>query len=225
MLNKAGAAPSTFLCWLAKTTPHGMQGANLSAFRRPTDGLSSHSKAPFWHDREQTMAAPAGPSDRHGAGDTARARSAELVAAVFRALESVDGDVSPQLARSVQARINVVKQIGREFGLLTESEAQAALGQGNAAALPELWVRYRGETLYPGFLFEPSPGSDVPMRVRPLLKDLKEIASEYGWDGSAVVFWMTSPTTLFADQARPVDHLHEPAKVIAAFTDAAGNRM
>lgn len=171
------------------------------------------------------MAAPAGPSDQHGAGDTARARSAEPIAAVFRALESVDGDVSPQLARSVQASINVVKQIGREFGLLTETEARAALGQVNATDLPDFGVRYRGETMYPGFLFEPSPGGEVPMRVRPLLRDLKEVASAYGWDGQGVVFWMTSPTTLFADQGRPVDHLHEPAAIIAAFTDAAGNRM
>jgi hypothetical protein len=139
-------------------------------------------------------------------------------------LESVDGDVSPQLARSVQAMINVVKQIGREFGLLTEDEAHAALGQGNAADLRDFGVRYRGETLYPGFLLEPSPGSEAPMRVRPLLKDLKEIASEYGWDGQDIVFWMTSPTTLFADHGRPVDHLYEPAEVIAAFTDAAGGQ-
>jgi hypothetical protein len=119
----------------------------------------------------------------------------------------------------------LVKQIGREFGLLTESEAQAALGQGNATDLPDFGVQYRGETLYPGFLFEPSPGREAPMRVRPLFKDLKEIASEYGWDGQAIVFWMTSPTIWFADHGRPVDHLDEPAAVIAALTDAAGNRM
>lgn len=170
------------------------------------------------------MAAPEGPSDQHEAGVRARARSAEPIAALFRALESVDGDVSPQLARSVQATINVVKQIGREFGLLTESEAQAALGQGDATDLTDFGVRYRGETLYPGFLFEPSPGREMPMRVRPLLKDLKEIASEYGWDGQDTIFWMTSPTTLFADHGRPVDHLHEPTAVIAALTDAAGGQ-
>lgn len=171
------------------------------------------------------MAAPAGPSDQHGAGDTARARSAEPIAALFHALESVDGDVSPQLARSVQARINLVKQIGREFGLLTESEAQATLGQGNSTDLPDFGVRYRGETLYPGFLFEPSPCREVPMRVRPLLKDLEKIAIEYGWEGHDIIFWMTSPTMWFADHGRPVDHLHEPTEVIAALTDAAGSRL
>ncbi|MFK4298474.1 hypothetical protein ABH924_003643 [Arthrobacter sp. GAS37] len=60
------------------------------------------------------------------------------------------------------------------------------------------------------------------MRVRPLFKDLKKIASEYGWDGEDVVFWMTSRTTWFADQGRPVDHLDEPAAIIAALADEAG---
>lgn len=170
------------------------------------------------------MAEPAGPSDQRGASDTVRARSAETTAAVFRALENVDGDVSPQLARSVQAQINLLKQIGREFGLLTEDDVQAALGQVNATGLRDFGVRYRGETLYPGFLLEPT-GREAPMRVHPLLKDLKEIASEYGWSGQSIVFWMTSPTTLFADHGRPVDHLHEPAKVIAALTDAAGSQL
>lgn len=171
------------------------------------------------------MTAPSGPSDRHGGDDTARARSAETTTAVFRALESVDGDVSPQLARSVQAQINLVKQIGREFGLLTEAEARAILGGANAPDLPDFWVRYRGETLYPGFLFEPSPGREAPKKVRPLFKELKEVAGEYGRSGHDVIFWMTSPTTYFADEGRPVDHLDEPAKVVAAFEDAAGSLM
>jgi hypothetical protein len=168
------------------------------------------------------MAPPAGSSDEHASGDAERARSAEPIAALFRALESVDGDVSPQLSRAVQATINLVKQIGREFGLLTESEARAALGPGNATDTRDLGLRYRGQTLYPGFLFEPSPGSEGSMRVRPLLKDLKKIAGQYGWGGQDVVFWMASPTTWFADHGRPVDHRDEPAAVIAALTDEAG---
>lgn len=47
------------------------------------------------------------------------------------------------------------------------------------------------------------------MRMRPFMKDLKKIANEYGWNGSDVIRWMTSPTTLFADERRPVDHLDE----------------
>jgi hypothetical protein len=35
---------------------------------------------------------------------------------------------------------------------------------------------------------------------------------------------MTSPTTWFADEGRPVDHLDEPPLVIAAFEDQAGGK-
>jgi hypothetical protein len=148
--------------------------------------------------------------------------SPEAVAALFRALEGIDADVSPQLARSVQATINAVKHIGREFGFLTESEALTALGPGNDAEAHDFTLRYRGQTLYPRFVFEPSPGGAGSMRMRPLMKDLKKIADEYGWNGSDVVLWMTSPTAWFADEGRPVDHLDDPPRVLAAFEDAAG---
>lgn len=62
------------------------------------------------------------------------------------------------------------------------------------------------------------------MRVRPLLRDLKKIADEYGWDGADVVLWMTFPTTWFEDGSRLVEHLDEPARVTAAFEDQAGGQ-
>jgi hypothetical protein len=137
-------------------------------------------------------------------------------------LEAVEADVSPQLVRSVQATINAVKEIGRDFGFLTEPEALTALGPGKDTEVHDFTLRYRGQTLYPRFLVEPSPGGAGSMRVRPLMKDLKKIADEYRWTGSDVVLWMTSPTTWFADEGRPVDHLEEPARILAAFEDEAG---
>jgi hypothetical protein len=56
------------------------------------------------------------------------------------------------------------------------------------------------------------------------MRDLKKIADEYGWDRQDAVFWMTSHTTWFAAGDRPVDHLDEPARVIAAFKNAAGTQ-
>jgi hypothetical protein len=150
--------------------------------------------------------------------------SPETIAALFRALESIDADVSPQLVRSVQSTINVVKDIGREFGLMTESEILGLLGPGNNPDAHDFTLRYRSQTLYPGFLFEPSPDGPGPMRERPLMKDLKKIADKYGWNGSDVVLWMTSPTTWFADEGRPVDYLDEPARVLGAFEDEAGDQ-
>lgn len=168
------------------------------------------------------MASPTGPADGTDDDGAVGDWSPETVAAIFRALESVEADVSPQLARSVQATINAVKHIGREFGFLSESEALNALGPGNDSEAHDFMLRYRGQELYPRFLFEPSPGGAGPMRVRPLMKDLKKIADKYGWDGADVVLWMTSPTTWFADGGRPVDHLEEPVRILAAFEDAAG---
>jgi hypothetical protein len=168
------------------------------------------------------MPSSTGPADETEDNGVAGDYSPETVAALFRALESVEANVSPQLVRSVQARINVIKQIGREFGFLTESEALAAFRPGEDAEAHDFTLRYRGQTLYPRFIFERSPGGAGLMRMRPLMKDLKKIANEYGWDGSDVILWMTSPTTLFADERRPVDHLDEPPRVIAAFDDQAG---
>jgi hypothetical protein len=191
---------------------------------------SAFSRAPGWVrvayrstlavGKDQRMASPTGPADGTDDDGAVGDWSPETVAAIFRASESAEADVSPQLARSVQATINTVKHIGREFGFLTESETLDAVGQENEEAL-DFTLRYRGQTLYPRFLFEPSPGGAGPMRVRPLMKDLKNIADEHGWNGADVVLWMASPTTWFADGGRPVEHLEEPARILAAFEDEA----
>lgn len=122
----------------------------------------------------------------------------------------------------MQATINAVKRVGREFGFLTADEARDDLGPEYEGDAHDFTMRYRGQALYPGFVFEPSSGGVGSMRVRPLKQDLKKIADEYGWDGQDAVFWMTSPSGGFAAGDRPVDHLDEPARVIAAFKNAAG---
>jgi hypothetical protein len=167
------------------------------------------------------MRSDVGPADRNDGGGFVGDWSKETIAALFRALEGIDADVSPALARSVQGAINVVKQVGREFGFLTEAEARDVFGPGNDWGAQDFALRYRGQRLYPGFLFERSPSSAGSMRVRPLMKDLKKIADEYGWTGSDVVIWMASPTTWFAEEDRPVDHFEEPARILAAFEGTA----
>jgi hypothetical protein len=171
---------------------------------------------------ENAMDSPAGRSDETGDGQLVPDYSPETVAALFRALESVEAHVSPQLVRSVQATINAVKRVGREFGFLTASEVRDLLGPENEADAHDFSLRYRGQELYPGFLFEPASGRAGSMKVRPLMQDMKTIADEHGWDGADVVLWMTSPTGWFADGGRPVDHFEEPARILAAFEDEAG---
>lgn len=149
------------------------------------------------------MQAKAGPVDQPDGGELESDWSPETVAAVFRALEGIDKNVSPQLARSVQARINAIKLIDREFGLLTESESEEVLGRSVDSALHYFKLRYRGQTLYPGFLFESVPTCAGSKRMLPLLRDLKEVAVKYDRDGSDVVFWMTSPSSWFAGGGAP----------------------
>jgi hypothetical protein len=173
-------------------------------------------------EEEKPMCPPAGPSDETDHGEVVPDYSPETLAALFRALESVEADVSPQLVRSVQATINAVKRVGREFGFLTASEVRDVLGAENEGDAHDFLLRYRGQELYPRFLFEPSSGGAGSMRVRPLIQDLKTIADKYGWDGADVVLWMASVTTWFAGGGRPVDHLDEPPRVLAAFEDQAG---
>jgi hypothetical protein len=131
-------------------------------------------------EEEMEMAPPPGPSDETDDRQLVPDYSPETVAALFRALESVEGHAH------------------------------------------DFTMRYRGQTLYPAF--EPSSDGVRSMRVRPLMQDLKKIADEYGWDTQDAVFWMTSPTTWFAAGDRPVDHLDEPARVIAAFKNGAGTQ-
>lgn len=161
-------------------------------------------------------------SDKPDDGQLVPDESPETLAALFRALESVEGNVSPQHVRSVQATINAVKRVGREFGFLSASEVRDVLGDENDSDAQGFALRCRGQELYARFVFEPSSGGDGSMRVRLLMQDLKKIADDYGWDGKDVIFWVTSPTKRFADGGRPVDRLEEPVRVVAAFEDEAG---
>jgi hypothetical protein len=173
-------------------------------------------------EEERAMDPPADPPDETDDGQLVPDYSPKTLDALFSALESVEADVSPQLVRSVQATINAVKRVRLEFGFLTAGEARDVLGPEHEGDAEDFALRYRGQELYPRFLFEPSPSGAGPMRVRPLMQDLKTIADGYGWDGEDVIYWMTSPTTWFADGSRPVDHLDQPARVLAAFEDEAG---
>jgi hypothetical protein len=185
-------------------------------------GLGARIDARLVDEEENAMDPPAGASDETDDGQLVPDYSPETVAALFRALESVEADVSPQLVRSVQATINEVKRVGREFGFLAAGEVRDILGPENEADADDFGLRYRGKELYPGFLFEPASSGAGSMKVRPLMQDLKKIADQYGWNGADVILWMTSPTTWFADEGRPVDHLDEPARFLAAFEDEAG---
>jgi hypothetical protein len=58
--------------------------------------------------------------------------------------------------------------------------------------------------------------------LQPLLERLAPIAEKHGWPEKDVLYWLRSPTTYFADEGRPVDHLHEPAEIVRIADQAWG---
>lgn len=138
------------------------------------------------------------------------------------ALENVDEFVSPSMARSIQAEINLIREIGRDFGLVSEQSVRGALDLSGSDLLPKLFsVTYRGEELYPAFLFEKDPESPVRQKVRPFVAELAKLAEEYKWDAASVCYWFVTSTTWFPPGEAPVDYLDNPAKIITVFESAA----
>lgn len=123
----------------------------------------------------------------------------EVVAALTDAIEAMNTDVSPQLARAVAATVRFKKEIARDYGLLSEVEVRRALDLNAENELPNLFsVPYRKQKLYPGFQLEPADGTGH-QRVRPIIGRIKDLARERSWSDEDVVFSLTSPTTYLGD--------------------------
>lgn len=146
----------------------------------------------------------------------------EAITKARQALESVDEFVSPSMARSIQAEINLIREIGRDFGFVSEYTVRDALGLTGNEPLPPLFsVTYRGEAHYPAFLFEKDPDSPVKQKVRPFVAELAKLAEEYKWDAASVCYWFVTSTTWFPPGEAPVDYLDNPAKILTVFESAA----
>lgn len=147
----------------------------------------------------------------------------EAVKAAFLALENVDEFVSPEIARSVQATINRIRKIGRDYGLLTEEIVRSELDLTFGDVLPRLFsVTYREQKLYPAFLFESSSDKPGKQRVRPVVAELGKLADKYEWDDSSVAFWLVTPSTWFAPGDLPVDHINDTSRLLIAFESSVG---
>lgn len=143
--------------------------------------------------------------------------------AVFRALENVQEFVSPQMARSIQAQINLTREIGRNYGLLSEFTVRDGLDLDSGVDLPRMFgVTYCGEKLYPGFLFEPSPDKPGKQRVKPFVDELAKLADEFDWDEESITHWLVAPTGYLPPGDLPVDHLDEVDLVLTIFKSHAG---
>lgn len=124
------------------------------------------------------------------------------------------------LPTAVVAALNDTERLWRdideEFDLLTSLEAAVAAGArsnrswasdqrraGRLLGLPRL-----NKFVYPGFQF----GADG---LRPVIADLRQLATEHDLTERDVIVWLCRPTTYFPEpEQRPVDHLDEPDWVL-----------
>lgn len=131
--------------------------------------------------------------------------------------------VSPQMARSLQAAENIWRNIEREFGMLSSTEAAEHLGSRKPNRSMASTLRNEGSIVgimrgnsyrFPGFQFDADKAVVVPV-----IPKLIALARENERSDEGLVFWLTSPSSFFHEQDRPVDHLGEEDRVMAAARD------
>jgi hypothetical protein len=99
-----------------------------------------------------------------------------------------------------------MREMNREFGLLDVEDAP----EGSLA------FERGGRTVYPGFQF-------VDGIVKPVIRELTQVASASNRSPKAVFFWLCSPTTYVRGGGRPVDLIdNEPAEVLRIAREAWG---
>lgn len=139
------------------------------------------------------------------------------------AMSTTPGTVSPQMARSLQAAENIWRRIENEYGLLTSVEVAELLGSRKPNRSTASTLRNEGSIVgimrgnsyrFPGFQFNADQGAVVPIMPR-----LIALARENKRSDEDLVFWLTSPSSFFAEQDRPVDHISEDERLLAAARD------
>lgn len=139
------------------------------------------------------------------------------------AMSITPGTVSPQMARSLQAAENIWRRIENEFGLLTSVEVAELLGSRKPNRSTASALRNEGSIVgisrgnsyrFPGFQFDAEQSAVVPVMPK-----LIALARENGRSDDDLVFWLTSPSSFFVEQDRPVDHIREDEHLLAAAQD------
>lgn len=145
------------------------------------------------------------------------------IRALGAAMASNPVPASPQLARSVQAAENAWRRIEDEFRLYSSVEVATILGarkpNRNAASEKRSAGRLigilRGNSYrYPGFQFDTDRG-----HILPVIPRLIALARQNERSDEDLVYWLISPSTYFREADRPVDHLQEEERLLAAAAD------
>ncbi|MEC5179478.1 hypothetical protein [Arthrobacter sp. CG_A4] len=142
------------------------------------------------------------------------------IAALGSAMASNPEPVSPELARSLQAEENWWRKIERELPSLTSAEAAELLGakptnrnfaSSQRAAGKLLGYTRRHAARFPKFQFDLAKGS-----VLPVIPQLIAVARDLETTDEDLVLWLAAPSSMFAEQDRPADHLNDPDRLLAA---------
>ncbi|MEX5305753.1 hypothetical protein RF644_08330 [Kocuria sp. CPCC 205258] len=149
-------------------------------------------------------------------------RSIDVLRAAMAASET---PLSPATAHSVAAQENWWRKIEAEHGWLNSADTAVLLGRSANRSFAsaqrsagKLLAYQRGKThRYPKFQFDLAKG-----QVRPVIPELLAVARGYGVPDEDLVLWLCAPTSAFAEQDRPVDHLEDRERLLAAAHDEFG---
>jgi hypothetical protein len=145
---------------------------------------------------------------------------ANSISALGAAIASNPETPSPELVRSLQAEENWWRRIENELPSMSSTETAAFLGakvtnrnfaSSQRATGKLLGYARRQAIRYPKFQFDVQRGT-----VLPIIPDLLTLTRGLDVPDEDVVLWMAAPSSAFADQRRPVDHLNDREQLLAA---------
>ncbi|XAS73278.1 hypothetical protein VUN82_05390 [Micrococcaceae bacterium Sec5.1] len=145
---------------------------------------------------------------------------ANSISALGAAIASNPDTPSPELVRSLQAEENWWRRIENELPSISSTETAALLGakatnrnfassQRSAGRL--IGYPRRHAIRYPKFQFDLQRGT-----VLPVIPELVALTRGLDVPDEDLVLWMATPSSAFADQRRPVDHLNDREQLLAA---------
>jgi hypothetical protein len=145
---------------------------------------------------------------------------ANSISALGAAIASNPETPSPELVRSLQAEENWWRRIENELPSMSSTETAAFLGakatnrnfaSSQRAAGRLLGYARRQAIRYPTFQFDMQRGT-----VLPVIPELLMLTRGLDVPDEDLILWMAAPSSAFADQRRPVDHLNDREQLLAA---------
>lgn len=145
---------------------------------------------------------------------------ANSISALGAAIASNPDTPSPELVRSLQAEENWWRRIENELPSMSSTETAAFLGakatnrnfaSSQRAAGRLLGYARRQAIRYPKFQFDVQRGT-----VLPVIPELLALTRGLDVPDEDLVLWMATPSSAFADQRRPVDHLNDREQLLTA---------